>query len=233
MRLINGIDYDIPMTPELTTHFADPYNYTREIMDQFDHGYYTDIVPKHCRTMLDIGANIGLFALHVHPYITDRLICVEPTPSHMVLQRELLKLPVIQDGKFRGIKQLRVEHEESALSNRTGETTFYWCGINTTMNSLQPRGDKSMTVKCLTIEDLLLKYALNTVDFVKIDIEGSEDTAITVETLHPVAERLHKVFIELHPPNGESQERFTAIFKEVGYQVEKYVHDSLICTHIL
>lgn len=213
MRLIDYTNYEIPMTSELEAHFADPFNYTREIMDQFEHDYYKGIVEPG-DTLLDIGANIGLFALHVSPFF-KRIICVEPTPSHFAKLKQVIP---------------NVEYEPSALAGYTGEATFYWCGINTTMNSLQNRGDVSMQAPCITLADLVVKYGLDSVDFCKIDIEGSEDMAVTVETMRPVAARLRKVFIELHPPNGESQDRFTPIFEAVGYKVEKYVHDSLICT---
>jgi FkbM family methyltransferase len=212
MKLINQKDYEIQMTPELEKHFGDPYNYTREIMQQFDADYYKDII-KPGDVLLDIGANVGLFSLHVHPYF-KRIICVEPTPEH-----------------FQKLKQLApfAEHEQAALAGHTGRTMFHWCGINTTMNSLQQRGDRSFEVAAITLEDLLDKYKLDKVDFCKIDIEGSEDVAIITETLRPVANRLHTVFIELHPPNSESQDKWQKIFEAVGYKVERKFHDSLLC----
>jgi FkbM family methyltransferase len=218
MRLINGKELQVPViSPELREHFDNPYNYTKEIMQQFDVDYYKGII-EPCDTLLDIGANIGLFSLHVSPFAKN-LICVEPTPSHFDKLKELMG--------FRENKTILIN---AALSNYSGITKFYWCGINTTMNSLQNRGDRVMDVPCITLADILNNNSLDTVDFCKIDIEGSEDTAITVETLKSVAERIKKVFIELHPPNAESQDKFKAIFEAVGYKVEKYVHDSLICT---
>jgi FkbM family methyltransferase len=218
MRLIDGTNYEIELSsPELKAHFADNYNYTREIMDQFDNDYYKGIIDPF-DTLLDIGANIGLFGLHVSPYVKN-LICVEPTPSHFQNLKSLLS--------FRADRTIFVN---AALNNYTGITKFYWCGINTTMNSLQNRGDKVMDVPCITLSDLMDQHNLKTVDFCKIDIEGSEHVAITEETLRPVADRIKKVFIELHPPDSHSQDKFKSIFEAVGYKVEKYVHDSLICT---
>lgn len=216
MKLIDSSEYDLPIvTPELREHFEDPRNYTREIMQQFDADYYRGIIEPG-DTLLDIGANIGLFTIHVCPYF-KRIISVEPTPSHFQ------KLKQLTGGL------LGVQLEQAALAAYTGETIFYWCGVNTTMNSLQNRGDRQMQVPCITLADLIAKYELDVVDFCKIDIEGSEEVAITEDTLRPVAGKLKKVFIELHPPNRESQDKFQAIFEAVGYRVERYVHDSLIC----
>ena len=144
------------------------------------------------------------------------MICVEPTPTHMSKQRQLLT-------------GLPVTHEEAALSNTTAKATFYWCGVNTTMNSLQDRGDRQFEVNTITLKDLCDKHQLKSVDFCKIDIEGSETIAITEETLRPIFPVIKKIFIELHPPNKESQERFTKIFDAVGYKVKPFIHDSLFC----
>lgn len=219
MKLINGSDFDLALdgaSPNVKEHFRDPFNYTNEIIAQFDANYYKDIIQPG-NTLLDIGANIGLFTLHVAPYF-ERIVCVEPTPSHFEKLRELTA----------GLPDVR--YEQAALHNYTGETTFYWCGINTTMNSLQNRSDRQMQVPCITLADLIAKYELKEVDLCKIDIEGSEDVAITVETLRPVVDRIKKIFIELHPPNRESQDKFQQVFEEAGYNVERYVLDSLICT---
>lgn len=218
MKLIDGSQVDIPLdNPVIAAHFNDPYNYTREIMAQFEDEYYKGIIPWKMDTLLDIGGNVGLFSLHVHP-MAGKIICVEPTPTHMEKQRILLK-------------DVGVIHEQAALAGRTGRTTFYWCGINTTMNSLQNRGDRSFEVECYTLQDLLDKHKLDKVDFCKIDIEGSEHEAITAETLKPVANKFKRIFIELHPPDGATQDKFQAIFEECGFRVKKYVHDSLICDY--
>jgi FkbM family methyltransferase len=219
MRLINGDRLDLVLaSPDLEKHFSDPYNYTKEILDQFETSYYAGTIPDNCRTMLDIGANIGLFALHVTPLsVLSKLVCVEPTPSHFDKLKRLT-------SSFHFIK-----HENAALAGHTGKETFYTCGINTTMNSLHKR-DAGFLVDCITLEDLLNKHQLETVDFAKIDIEGGEDVAITEKTLAPVKDRIKNIFIELHPPNTESQDKWKAIFEAVGYKVEKMFHDSLKCT---
>lgn len=213
IKLINGQYADISMeTPAVRAHFVDPYNYTAEILDQFEHLIYKDFITAQDRAILDIGANIGLFALHVSPF-AERIICVEPTPSHMEKQKHILA-------------GLPVAHHEAALSDHVGEQDFHWCGINTTMNSLQDRhSGKKFRVKTTTLQELVTRYA--PIDFCKIDIEGSEWQAVTVKTLEPVADQIEKIFMELHPPNAHSQEHFARILMDCGYKVEKVIHDTL------
>lgn len=211
MKRIDGSYITIPMDDDVRRHFDDPYNYTKEIQEQFEADLYKYFIDKEDKIILDIGANVGLFALHVGPY-AKRIICVEPVPQHMEIQRILVP---------------GAGHEQAALHNYTGETKFFWCGINTTMCSIQDRGDAEMIVPCITLFDLCKKYNLTKVDFCKIDIEGGEWSAITIQMLIPVFDIIDKIFIELHPPTAESQKDMKSTFEAVGYKVETYLHDSL------
>ncbi len=199
-------------------HFENPYNYTREIMDEWDQLPFNKFISEKDKVILDIGANVGLFALHVLPY-AKKIVCVEPTPEHMAVQRELLQFCY------------NVIHEEAALHNYTGETSFYRCGINTTMNSLDAENrEREFKVPCYTLLDLCNKHGLTKVDFCKIDIEGSEFKALTLETVSAVFPIINKFLIELHPRTRESQDHFKAIFEQAGYQVEYYdFNGSIYC----
>lgn len=219
IKLINGQYAAINMeTVGVRAHFVDPFNYTDVILDQFENSIYKDYITPGDGAILDIGANVGLFALHVSPY-AKKIVCVEPTPEHMQKQKEILKdLPLTV-----------VVHEQSALSDHIGEQDFHWCGINTTMNSLQNRFDRKFTVATVTLEDLVKRHKLYPVDFCKIDIEGSEWQAITETTLAPAYKHVEKIWIELHPPTPDSQDHFSKIFENVGYKVKKVIHDTLYC----
>lgn len=219
IKLINGQDQEIhSFGKDLAMHFADPHNYTKEILEQFNDSIYKDYIQPGDDVILDIGANVGLFALHVTPF-AKKIICVEPTPSHM--EKQKIILAPLKD---------KVIHEEAALSDTIGTDKFHWCGINTTMNSLQDRhSGQHFLVRTVTLEWLCSTNNLKKVNFAKIDIEGSEWKAIQVHTVKPVYDIIDKIFIELHPPDQHSQEHFQAIFEEVGYKVERVIHDTLFC----
>lgn len=153
MRLINGKYHELNLVSDAAKqHFADPNNYSAFIIQEWKDLPYSKYI-KQDSVILDIGANVGLFALHVLPY-ASRMICVEPTPQHMNIQRELL------GGD--------AEHEQSALHNYTGRCKFHFEPINTTMNTI--RQDGGLEVDCITLLDLCNKYNLSTVDFCKVDI---------------------------------------------------------------
>ena len=221
MKLIDGSDYEIRSDdPEMIKHFANPHNYTKEIIAQFEDSYYKDFLTPDDKVILDIGANIGLFALHVSPY-AQRLYCVEPTPSHFEKLKQVINKRPIVPNDFVLINK--------ALAGHTGKTKFHWCGINTTMNSLQPRGDKSFEVECINLIDLL-QLIEGEVDFCKIDIEGSEHEAIDAQQIAAVAPWVKKFFMEVHPPDQVTVDKFVPMFKAAGYKVRRYVHDSIFAS---
>lgn len=221
VKQINGKYYEIDFkrySDFVKHHFDKPENYTDAILGEWESEPFKDYISKEDNVILDIGANIGLFALHVMPYV-EQIICVEPTPSHMAVQRELLS-PFTQ-----------VTHEQSAANSFTGECGFWIEPVNYTMNTLSNQyHSAAIQVPCITLYDLCQKYELKHVHLCKVDIEGSETQALTVETLKPVHSIIDKFLVELHPRTREMQDRFKAIFEEAGYKAEYFdFNGSLFC----
>jgi FkbM family methyltransferase len=214
VTLIDGTTKVLNLSPATKHHFEDPRNCISHMKAQIDNNYFEGIVTERDKVILDIGANVGLFALHFSPY-AERIICVEPTPWFVDIQKEIL------EGEI-------YEYAEYALSSFTGSVYFNLCTHNSTMNSLEPREGAAFPVKCLTLNDLCKKYSLTKVDFCKIDIEGSEWVAITEETLKPVFNIINKIFVEVHPP--ERRTELKKVFEAVGYKVGYCKHDGLLCT---
>jgi FkbM family methyltransferase len=206
LRQITGKYCDVELSDIALNHFNNPYNYTKEILQEWASLPFTGIVTSQDKTILDIGANVGLFALHVAPYAKN-LICVEPTPEHFNILKQLTK----------------ATHINKALHNYTGKTQFYRCGINTTMNSIEPQNrENGFEIDCTTLADLCADNYLTEVDLCKIDIEGSEFQAITKETIAPVSTIIKKFLIELHPRTRESQNHFKTIFESCKYKTEYF-----------
>lgn len=226
MKQINGNELELDLSdPQVSAHFSNPYNYTKEIIEQFDQDIYKGIVTQADKVVIDLGANVGLFALHVLPYV-KKIVCVEPTPEHMLIQKKLLSQVMAKQTV-----PMALYHEESAINNYTGTANFHRTGINSTMNSLHHQNrDAAFQVACLTLPDLLAKYNLDHVDLAKVDIEGGEDFAITTELLKACNGKIKRFFIELHPGNIESQEKFTKIFEDAGFKVKRSNNDALICS---
>lgn len=213
MKLISGQEIDVPLvSDEAKKHFAEPTNYTAFIIAEWEDLPYAPYI-KPGSVILDIGSNVGLFALHVLPY-AKRIICIEPTPVHMAINQEI---------------NPSSEHEQAALNNYTGRCKFHHEPVNTTMNTI--RQDGGLEVDCITLLDLCNKYNLTTVDFCKVDIEGSEWQALTVDRIKEVAGIIRSFFVELHPRTAEAQRDMAARFQEAGYKVEYIAYNgSIYCT---
>ena len=214
IRQITGDLLELQLsTDEEKAHFENPFNYTKEILAEWDSQPFKDLVTQKDKVIIDCGANVGLFAIHVLPYV-QKIVCVEPTPGHMAIQKTLLK-----SAASMMFLQTKIIHEEAALNSYTGKAKFRTEPINTTMNTLVDRPD-SYEVDCITLADLCAKHQLTKVDLVKVDIEGSETQAITVETVADVSSIVNKFLLETHPRTREVQDYFIGIFKEAGYQAE-------------
>jgi FkbM family methyltransferase len=130
--------------------------------------------------VLDIGANVGylsgLFARWVGP--SGRVVAVEPIPdTHDALAASMSTL-------FPG----RVTVVQACVSDRPGTVTmdvpvgadgrenFYESRIRTGAAPGLP-GARSFTVEAVTLDDLVARENLRPA-FVKIDVEGHEETAL-------------------------------------------------------
>lgn len=221
-KLIDGSMYTIELnTQELINHFDNPANCTKEILHQFNElSWYSEYLTSDDKIILDLGGNVGLFALHVTPW-AEKIITVEPTPNHMELNKQIM-------SKFSNVIHLQV-----AISDKTGQIPFFTFGSNTTMNSLINRGGDHFMVDCITIPDLIEKYNLDHVDFIKLDVEGSETIALNKDVIEYMSNKVSKILIEFHEVNGigytEQRSIFEKIFIEYGYEIKHFGPDGLYC----
>jgi FkbM family methyltransferase len=205
-------------------HLQDPKGYAQFIIKQIntDRIYDRCLATKNNLTILDIGANVGLFSLYAQD-AAKRLVAVEPTPSHQYVFEKLTC-----DAK-------NVELVKAALSDVDGPIEFYISEENSTMNSIVNKYGKSIHVEGMCLKSLLEKYNLEKVDFCKIDIEGSEMRAITTETLGAVFDKIDEIFIECHAtvPNFthydiiQNRLRMEKVFQDVGYKTQVVNFDTI------
>jgi FkbM family methyltransferase len=208
--------------PDIANHVEDPKSYAKIIMRQINTERIYDRFLKDRRdmTILDIGANVGLFTLYAKDS-ASRIVSVEPTPSHQNLFEKIC-------GKYDNVELVK-----AALSGKDGDIEFFLCDNNSTCNSLikTPDRNTNFTVKGLTLDSILKTCNLEHVDFCKIDIEGSEMVAITEDTLKPVYDKIDRMFIEVHATQDGpdlpwqkslniNRKKIEEVLKNVGYNYE-------------
>jgi len=123
-------------------------------------------------TILDIGANTGIFALVAKAVNPDaQVIAVEPVAR---IFQKLLGNIALNGGRIQAV--------QAAVSDRTGTVILYDQPENEHVLSvsLDPEWNKASSairpveVPCITVADLLARHGTNTVDLLKIDVETHE-----------------------------------------------------------
>jgi len=208
----------------VNAHLNDPKGCAQFIISQINTERIYDVCLKNKTdlTILDIGANVGLFTLYAQDS-AKRIISVEPTPSHHHIFEKLTAVST------------NVELAKVALCDVDGPVEFFISDDNSTMNSIVNKYGRSIEVEGLCLKSLLDKYGLDKVDFCKIDIEGSEMRAVTVDTLGAVFDRINEIFIECHAtvPNFTHDDiianrvKMEEVLMKVGYKTKVVNFDTI------
>ena len=93
------------------------------------------------------------------------------------------------------------------------------------MNSIvNDAGGEVVRVPGMKLLSIIKAFNLERVDFVKVDIEGSEMKALTNETIGEVSEIVAAFHVEAHATEGRggdaNREQLEGIFRENGYTVD-------------
>jgi len=211
--------------PQIAAHVSSKTSQARLIAAQLDTVFYPFFNDKSDLVVLDLGANIGLFSMHVSD-CCSKIFAIEPTPSHFsILQKNIKNLPRITPLRY-------------AVSPTNGPIEFFIDESNSTMNSLVKRTSTSHTtsVEGMTLRAIVSIINQKKIDFCKIDIEGSEYESITASSVGEVKDVVRNFFIETHETHGRSfdfmAKHFLDIFTDAGYSATRTGIDAIFATRI-
>jgi FkbM family methyltransferase len=157
-----------------------------------EYGPFCEII-RPGMTVLDVGANIGVFTLAAARLVgpTGRVIAFEPLPrNHRFLMANLA---------LNGYSHVTVER--MAVGNRDEPLTINLFGTdNLSFSDTVVRGQKATCeVQCCRLDTYLRKHGIDHVDVMKIDIEGAEDFAIEGMSDLFAGGCFPRVIMEVHP----------------------------------
>lgn len=148
-------------------------------------------------TFVDAGANKGDFSLLAAKIIGahGKVVCVEPEPINF----QWLSRSVVLNG-YENIKLHNL-----ALSDHDGEAVLHLgakSGFHTLLSGAPERDLGSLTVETRTLDGLLRDAGMDSVNIIKIDVEGSE-----LPVLRGAAETIRAnsgivILLDLHPSLG-------------------------------
>jgi len=137
-------------------------------------------------TIFDLGANVGVSALYFRLlYPHAHIHSFEPDPANV----EQLK----QNAKYLG----DITIHENAVGGENGEISFYVDPHRGSSSSTQKLRDRQQEIKVetKTLDSLLEELALDKIDILKFDIEGSEEKVFTGFESY---DKIRMIFGEIH-----------------------------------
>ncbi len=147
-------------------------------------------VPGRIRTVLDLGANIGMASLYFHDLLApQRLVAVEPSASNAALLAQNL-------GAFgEGVTVV-----QAAVGGESGEAVLEDPGAPTWGGRFHPGQGVGTPVRLATVPELLREQGLEHVDLLKMDIEGAEESVFEGDL--GWLSRVDVLILEVHTPRG-------------------------------
>lgn len=139
---------------------------TREV----DHKILLEKIAKPGMTVLDIGANIGYYALMELNLIGDKgkLIAVEPSPKNIEIFKNNLDLNGISSVKvIEGAISNKEENKDFHLADMGNLNTFHATGTG-----VQHLTGEVIEVNCYTIPQIM--KGEGALDLIRMDVEGHE-----------------------------------------------------------
>lgn len=172
-------------------------------------------------TVLDIGANIGYYAMIERNLIGPKgtIIAAEPSPQNVQLLRQNIEL----NGA------VNVHVFECAVSDASSTRTFF-LSEKSNLNTFHPGGatgsSDGMTpidVETLSVDDLIARAGVDKVDYVRMDVEGHE-----VEVINGLLDSIEagrqspSIILETHRDRYTAEHDFAAPLRRLfaaGYEV--------------
>lgn len=209
------------------------YLWKSSFLENYEKNIVYDVVKKGM-TVVEIGANIGYYTLQFAQLVGDngKVFAFEPEPNNYAL---LCKN--IQKNAYGNIIAV-----PKAVSNKTGFVELFICeehrGDHRLFNSHD--GRKSILIETVTLDDFFL--CGEPIDFIKMDIQGSEYWALC--GMRECLKRIKKLIVisEFSPlllgKCGVSAQGYIDLMKESGFDIslinqEKQCLESITAADLL
>lgn len=165
--------------------------------------------PGNIKTIVDVGANIGVFSLWASRFFpAKKVYAIEMEDSNY---KELLANITVNE------LHETIIPVQAAIFNKSGSVGIRRMGgLGFHMINVQ---EKTHTVKALSLADFLASTGIETIDLLKIDIEGGEKYLMTPENEEIFRTRVGYVFLETHDVNDFRTEHGVEYLQKLGFEV--------------
>jgi FkbM family methyltransferase len=169
-------------------------------------------LPPTLHTIIDLGSYLGDFAIWAAKrYHAKKVITVDADPVNYSF------IPInIQKNKL----TKNITPVLRAIYKQTGKKVHIRSesdNIHATRSIIPvPKSEGTSTI---TLKDLMKKYSITFIDYLKVDIEGAEEYVFTRENQSLLQKKVRFVALEAHPGQRLSPYYFVDFLKNLGYQV--------------
>jgi len=182
--LRNGIEIRFPVKQECNLLII------YEIFINKDYTKFYDVEKDDI--VVDIGANVGVFTLYAVSKNCKQVYSFEPFPSNVKAIENNININHVEN----------VTLETKAIADKEGVTKLYVvennCGGHLIFNrNIKKNLTDYIEVDMITFPDIIKKYNLSKIDFLKIDCEGSEGYIFKTLTKDHY-KIIRKIAIEFH-----------------------------------
>jgi FkbM family methyltransferase len=180
-------------------------------------------LPRKCHSILDCGANVGIFSVWAARQRPDaEIVAVEPYPDTLASLEANIRANALEG---------RVRRVPMALAAASGERHIQSEGDSPDRRLLPDdvaHPDRAVAVRCLTLAECLDLANFDTVDLLKMDIEGSE-WGVLLSTPPAALARVHNLHLEYHEVHrrfGCSPEKLFAHLAASGLELTQRTEDA-------
>jgi FkbM family methyltransferase len=210
---INRADYKHPIY--LRNYTTDVPTY-KEIIERSKYCFTAKHEPEY---IIDAGANVGMAAVYfANKYKNAKIIAIEPESENY----ELLKKNTENYTNVTAIK--------AALWNTSGEISLFDTGGNdafmteTDETALKPsKKNFKQTTQAVTIDEIIDQFHIDSIDVLKIDIEGAEKEVF--DSCESWINKTNCIIVELHERMKKGCSK--SFYRHVKYfdKIESYGED--------
>lgn len=198
-------------------------NYLGHIMAEVwkDKVYAPYLEGKENLIIVDVGANVGLTTLYFSKF-AKKVYSVEPSEKHMNCLKAMLKSNGLEE---------KVVPIQKAIFNHAGKFPMGGPVHNHTMRSLHmatwETGTSDEMVETITLPELFKGNDIEKVDFMKLDIEGSEFEVLGHSSFKEVAPLIKTMLVEVHAWGGRNPDQAADALEVAGFtKVTKIPNDA-------
>jgi FkbM family methyltransferase len=206
LTLKNGAQIEVKNFHDLVTIWV--VNFRQEYM-----------IPRHAETILDVGGNIGIFSLYAQlKNPKSKIVTVEPFPETFFRLRSNIAANNLEGS---------IDCWNLGVASCSGVRTMSDSGPSQSRGILpvdsEPDSAEHVQVSVVSFEELIQKackhFNSDSIDFVKVDIEGGEHEALKASSPHSLLPIRH-LGMEYHPNQSKCE-----LFEHLQSAGLQLVHD--------